>query len=75
MVSAFGSTETPTTSGADPTTLAQTMAAWVKKYSLDGIDVDYEAGVYLYPIRTIMFTLSWGDRTSMRSLRERLPSG
>lgn len=75
MVSAFGSTETPTTSGADPTMLAQTMAAWVKKYSLDGIDVDYEAGVYLYPIRAIMFTLGWGDRTSMRSLPERLPSG
>jgi chitinase len=43
MVSAFGSTDTPTTSGEDPTKLAETMAAWVKKYNLDGIDVDYEA--------------------------------
>lgn len=37
LVSAFGSTETPTTSGADATTVAQTMAAWVKAYGVDGI--------------------------------------
>ncbi|KAG5644170.1 hypothetical protein DXG03_009011 [Asterophora parasitica] len=42
IVSAFGSTDTPTSSGADPIGTANTMAAWVKQYDLDGIDVDYE---------------------------------
>ncbi|THH04521.1 hypothetical protein EW145_g5462 [Phellinidium pouzarii] len=42
IVSAFGSTETPTTSGKDPVAVAKQMASWVKKYGLDGIDVDYE---------------------------------
>ncbi|KAI0788759.1 glycoside hydrolase family 18 protein [Abortiporus biennis] len=42
LVSAFGSTDVPTSSGADPIATANTMAAWVKQFSLDGIDVDYE---------------------------------
>jgi len=42
IVSLFGSTDTPTTNGADPVATANTMAAWVKKYDLDGVDVDYE---------------------------------
>ncbi|KAH9074755.1 glycoside hydrolase [Lactarius deliciosus] len=42
LVSVFGATEAPTTAGSDPTAVANTMAAWVKKYDLDGIDVDYE---------------------------------
>ncbi|KAF8630115.1 hypothetical protein AX15_003075 [Amanita polypyramis BW_CC] len=42
LVSAFGSTDTPTTSGADPVTTANECANWVKDYGLDGIDVDYE---------------------------------
>ncbi|KIK53910.1 glycoside hydrolase family 18 protein [Collybiopsis luxurians FD-317 M1] len=42
LVSAFGSTETPTTSGKDAKQLASTMAAWVKQYDVDGLDVDYE---------------------------------
>ncbi|KAG5644175.1 hypothetical protein DXG03_009016 [Asterophora parasitica] len=42
IVSAFGSTDAPTSSGADPIGTANTMAAWVKQYDLDGIDVDYE---------------------------------
>ncbi|KAG8214863.1 glycoside hydrolase family 18 protein [Butyriboletus roseoflavus] len=42
IVSAFGSTETPTSSGYDPVTTANTMAAWVIQYGLQGIDVDYE---------------------------------
>lgn len=42
MVSAFGSTDAPTSSGADPIATANTMAAWVKEFGLDGIDVDYE---------------------------------
>ncbi|PFH50186.1 glycoside hydrolase family 18 protein [Amanita thiersii Skay4041] len=42
IVSAFGSTDTPTTSGADAKQTAQKFADWVKQYDLDGIDVDYE---------------------------------
>ena len=42
IVSAFGSTDVPTSSGVDPIATANTMAAWVKQYDLDGIDVDYE---------------------------------
>ncbi|CCM01821.1 uncharacterized protein FIBRA_03889 [Fibroporia radiculosa] len=42
MVSCFGSSDVPTTSGADPTDTANTFAAWVQEYDLDGIDVDYE---------------------------------
>ncbi|KAF8304366.1 glycoside hydrolase [Clavulina sp. PMI_390] len=42
LVSAFGSTENPTSSGLDAAGTASTMAAWVKTYGVDGIDVDYE---------------------------------
>ncbi|KAF8588811.1 glycoside hydrolase family 18 protein [Ramaria rubella] len=42
VVSVFGSTDAPTSSGADPIATANTMAAWVKEFDLDGIDVDYE---------------------------------
>ncbi|KAI0029952.1 glycoside hydrolase family 18 protein [Vararia minispora EC-137] len=42
LVSAFGSSDAPTTAGADPVATANRMAAWVKQYGLDGIDVDYE---------------------------------
>ncbi|KAJ7752824.1 hypothetical protein DFH07DRAFT_921710 [Mycena maculata] len=42
IVSAFGSTDSPTTSGANAITTANTMAQWVVQYQLDGIDVDYE---------------------------------
>lgn len=42
MVSAFGATDAPTSVGLDPVATANTMAAWVKQYGLDGIDVDYE---------------------------------
>ena len=44
LVSAFGSTDAPTTHGKDPTNLAESMAEWVKAFNLDGIDVDYEVG-------------------------------
>ncbi|KAF9475014.1 glycoside hydrolase [Pholiota conissans] len=42
IVSLFGSTEEPTTEGKDPIVTANTMAAWVKQFDLDGADVDYE---------------------------------
>ncbi|KAG2128556.1 glycoside hydrolase family 18 protein [Suillus clintonianus] len=42
IVSAFGSTDAPTSSGYDPTTVANNLAAFVLEYDLDGVDVDYE---------------------------------
>ncbi|KAF8892265.1 glycoside hydrolase [Infundibulicybe gibba] len=42
IVSLFGSTDAPTSSGSDPVATANTMAAWVKQFNLDGVDVDYE---------------------------------
>ena len=42
MVSAFGSTDSPTSNGANPTTTAQQLAKYVKDYGLDGVDIDYE---------------------------------
>ena len=42
IVSAFGSSDVPPSTGADPIGTANTMAAWVKQYDVDGIDVDYE---------------------------------
>ncbi|ODO00677.1 hypothetical protein L198_03002 [Cryptococcus wingfieldii CBS 7118] len=42
MISAFGSEDTPTTSGADAKTVAQDLAAFVQEYNLDGVDIDYE---------------------------------
>ncbi|KAI0629140.1 glycoside hydrolase [Trametes polyzona] len=42
IVSAFGETDKPTTSGADPAKTAETMAQFVLANKLAGIDVDYE---------------------------------
>ena len=42
MVSAFGATETPTTSGIDATDCALRLADFVKSNNLDGVDVDWE---------------------------------
>jgi len=46
IVSLFGSTDAPTSTGADPIATANTMAAWVIQYGLDGVDVDYEVCLY-----------------------------
>jgi hypothetical protein len=40
LASAFGETNIPTS--ADPVSTANTIAAFVKQFDLDGIDVDYE---------------------------------
>lgn len=47
MISAFGATDAPTSSGYDPVLLANAMASFVKTWDLDGIDVDYEVFEYL----------------------------
>jgi hypothetical protein len=44
IVSAFGSTDAPTSGGYDPTTVANDLAAFVLEYDLDGVDIDYEVG-------------------------------
>jgi len=44
IVSAFGSTDAPTTERYDLTTVANNLAAFVLKYNLDGVDIDYEVG-------------------------------
>ena len=48
IVSVFGSSDVPTTTGADPVDTANTVGAWVKKYNLDGVDVDYEVNKLSY---------------------------
>lgn len=42
MVSAFGSTDQPTTWGKDPLATAQQLAKFVVDYEFDGVDIDYE---------------------------------
>ncbi|KAL8292192.1 hypothetical protein RQP46_001658 [Phenoliferia psychrophenolica] len=42
LVTAFGETDTPTSSGEDPATTATALAKFVTDYDLDGCDIDYE---------------------------------
>jgi len=42
MVSAFGSTEFPTSAGMDPHVCAQKLGKFVKENNLDGADIDWE---------------------------------
>ena len=56
IVSAFGSTETPTSSGYDAVTTANTMAAWVIEYGFLGIDVDYEVLLRLFFLGDVTIT-------------------
>ncbi len=42
MATAFGDSDTPTTSGVDPVATANRFASWVIDNQLDGIDIDYE---------------------------------
>ena len=76
IVSAFGSTETPTSSGVDPTSTANTMANWVITYGANGIDVDYE--VLLQPPSTTQAFCSadrdfCGNRTLRHSTALKVP--
>lgn len=49
MVSAFGSTDAPTSDGHDAASVAQAHAAFVKANNLRGIDVDYEGPCSFVP--------------------------
>ena len=42
LVAAFGATDVPTTTNADPVTTANNLASFVTTYGLDGVDIDYE---------------------------------
>lgn len=70
MVSAFGSTDSPTMNGVDPTTCAQKLAAWVVKYSLDGVDIDYEDMPAMNSNRAEKWLI-----TFQKELRRLLPEG
>jgi len=64
MVSAFGATDAPTSSGLDPVAIANTMGNWVKQYSLDGIDIDYEVRTSrLFPDRVRLIRTRSGFRS------------
>ena len=72
VASAFGETDQPTTSGADPVGTANTMAQFVLDNQLDGIDVDYED----------LTAMNKGDgaaetwvTTFTQTLRQKLPQG
>lgn len=55
----IGSTNTPTTSNVDPIACATTtMANWVLKHQLDGIDVDYEVGSHHFNAPCTLNSLS-----------------
>ncbi|WWC65693.1 uncharacterized protein I303_108314 [Kwoniella dejecticola CBS 10117] len=69
MVSAFGSTDSPTSNGADPTQTAQQLAQWVKDYGLDGVDIDYED----MPAMNSAQAVSW-IVTFQKELRRQLPA-
>ena len=60
IVSAFGSTETPTSSGVDPVAVADKLAAWVREYGLQGIDIDYEVLLQLALGHDGKLRFDWG---------------
>ncbi|KAJ8594182.1 glycoside hydrolase family 18 protein [Rhizopogon salebrosus TDB-379] len=66
IVSLFGSTETPTSSGYDPIGTANTMAAWVIEYGLQGDFAAFNAGTGAAEQWLISFTTQ---------LRTQLPQG
>ncbi|KAF9240692.1 glycoside hydrolase [Melanogaster broomeanus] len=72
MVSAFGSTDAPTSSGANPTTTANNLAAFVIQYGLDGVDVDYED---FNAMNAMDGTAEAWLATFTTALRAKLPAG
>ncbi|KAI0794033.1 glycoside hydrolase [Fomes fomentarius] len=72
IASAFGETDKPTTTGADPVGTANTFAQFILDNQLDGIDVDYED----------LDAMNKGDgaaeawvTTFTQTLRQKLPQG
>ena len=56
MISAFGSTDAPTSNGADAVDTANQLAAFVKQWGLDGVDIDYE-GEFTIPSTQIISSI------------------
>ena len=52
MVSAFGSSDVPTTANADPVGTANSLASFVKQWAFDGVDVDYEVRLSSWPAKS-----------------------
>ncbi|KAG8215631.1 hypothetical protein J3R82DRAFT_7500 [Butyriboletus roseoflavus] len=80
IVSAFGSTDTPTTSGMNYLTTANDLAAWVVQYSLQGVDVDYEVQIPLMAADFAAFDYGGGSAEAWligftKQLRTLLPQG
>jgi len=72
LVSAFGYGDNPTSDGKNPVTVANDLAAFVKKYDLDGVDIDYEDFGALLPDNGR--AEKWlSDFTT--ALRKQLPTG
>ena len=69
MVAAFGSTDVPTSAGADPVATANNLASFVKTYGLDGVDVDYEVG----SLSTYVRVLDRGELTLLHISRTSTP--
>ncbi|GMK54028.1 hypothetical protein CspeluHIS016_0106140 [Cutaneotrichosporon spelunceum] len=57
MVSAFGDADKVISRKTDPVATAQAIAAWVKKYAVDGVDIDLEDFTPLQNERD--FSLDW----------------
>jgi len=72
LVSAFGYGDNPTTNGENPITVANNLAAFVKQYHLDGVDVDWEDFGSLNPDKGKAET--WLAQFTTQ-LRKQLPAG
>ncbi|KAG6868953.1 hypothetical protein C0993_007167 [Termitomyces sp. T159_Od127] len=64
IVSVFGATDAPTSTGADPVATANTFAAFVKQFDLDGVDVDYELPTSQFEEGTSEYTTCSGLLTT-----------
>lgn len=61
QVSAFGATSAPTTDGADPVATADSLAAWVVEYGLDGVDVRRASLTTCTPISDALNQVDYED--------------
>lgn len=73
IVSAFGSTEQPTTSGTNAVTVADNLASWVKQYGIQGVDIDYEVQSLFLGGMGWTNVYFWNARTSLRLTAPQVP--
>jgi chitinase len=72
MISAFGSTEQPTTQGFDPVKTANDLADFALQVGVDGVDIDYED---LDAMNKKDGSAEKWLITFMKTLRQKLPTG